>query len=209
MDDGARSSQKHCRSRDGLARSSRKRRRSRDDLAQFASNSTRRKRGSCKWERTATSKEYPKHDQKHSVCRTSDQHPRSAGWLAVAERSENREEDNWEDYDPQSEEEDIEGQVEKIRLRRQEILEKHKKQEQSGARSLDMDMIVVEYANVPRPASSSAGDTKLPLEENGSVVSGYTYINDLMIPRRETCAKLADFIFGESPAWGQKLVLER
>lgn len=139
-----------------------------------------------------------------------------------------REEDNQEDYQDsatlQSEEEDIEKEVEKIRMRRRAILDKHKKQEQSErVRNLDLNMSF--DANLG--ASDSTGDAKISLDENASVVSGYAFnlgkgsLQNGSLDRPSGTRGLGegtpkseeksndifnDFIFGESPAGGRKLV---
>eukprot|EP00250_Pteridium_aquilinum_P018791 c24207_g1_i1 orf=209-3775(+) len=142
-----------------------------------------------------------------------------------------REEENQEDYQDsatlQSEDEDVEKEVEKIRMRRQAILEKHRKQEQLDiVRNLDLNVGL--DANLG--ASDSTGDAKPPLDENASVVSDYTnkafnlgkgsLQNGLLerpsgtrglgegTPKSEDKANdmFSDYIFGESPAGGRKLV---
>ncbi|KAI5074212.1 hypothetical protein GOP47_0010173 [Adiantum capillus-veneris] len=122
-----------------------------------------------------------------------------------------------------SEDEDVDKEVERIRLRRQAILEKHKKQEQlESMRNFDL--------NVELDASDSTLNAKLLVAENGSLVSDISkkafnldkgsLQNGLPdrpsgprglgegTPKSEEKSNdvFNDYIFGDSPAGGRKQV---
>lgn len=137
------------------------------------------------------------------------------------------EEDYQDSASLHSEGEDVDKQVERIRMRRQAILEKHKKQEQlESIRNLDLNM----GFDATTGASDSTGDAKPTLDENASVVSDYlkkafsldkgSLQNGLPdrpsgprglgegTPKSEEKSNdmFNDYIFGESPAGGRKQV---
>ncbi|MCO5587616.1 hypothetical protein L7F22_041565 [Adiantum nelumboides] len=122
-----------------------------------------------------------------------------------------------------SEDEDVDKEVERIRMRRQAILEKHKKQEQlESIKNLDL--------NVGLDVSDSTGNARLSMDENGSVVPDISkkpftldkgsLPNGLSdkpsgprglgegTPKSEEKSNdiFNDYIFGDSPAGGRKQV---
>lgn len=140
---------------------------------------------------------------------------------------EEEEEDYQDSASLHSEDEDVDKEVERIRMRRQAILEKHKKQEQlESIRNLDLNMGL----DATMGASDSTGDAKPSLDENASVVSDYSkkafsldkgsLQNGLPdrpsgprglgegTPKSEEKSNdmFNDYIFGESPAGGRKQV---
>lgn len=148
-----------------------------------------------------------------------------------------REEEDQDDYQEsatlQSEDEDVERIKEESRMRRQAILEKYKKQQQSNneQRTIevvkDLDLNVGLDANLG--ASDSTGEARPLLDENASVVSDDSkkaafnldkgpLQNGLLdrpsgtrglgegTPKSEKSNDMfCDYIFGDSPAGGRKL----
>ncbi|MCO5613190.1 hypothetical protein L7F22_067466 [Adiantum nelumboides] len=106
-----------------------------------------------------------------------------------------REEFN-QDYED-NREEDVAKQVEKIRQRRQEILEKYKQSQR--------------VETVEKGASHLVTDFKPSLNDNSSTVFVHDFLQDVMPDRLEGLSESTpkseiDFIFGESPAGGQNQV---
>ncbi|KAH7445400.1 hypothetical protein KP509_01G007000 [Ceratopteris richardii] len=140
---------------------------------------------------------------------------------------DDEDEEEYQDSASLQSEEDVDKEVERIRMRRQAIMEKHKKQEQQeSARKLDLNEVLEPTTGT----SESIGDVKVYMDENPSVVSDISKnafnldkdsLQNGMIERPSGTRGLgegtpkseekvndmfSDYIFGESPAGGRKQV---